>query len=87
MATRRALLANDTPGADRALRAVTRDGPLPPVDRLSDMGGLPMSAIAMSQLREQIALLDAENAWRGSALADAPRQGISVSGLGGNTDR
>lgn len=87
MATRRALLANDPAGADRALAAVTRDGPLPPAERLSDMGGLPMSAIALSQLREQIALLDAENAWRGSTLADAPRQGISVSGLGGNTDR
>ncbi|MCX7374086.1 MAG: hypothetical protein NTW56_16900 [Alphaproteobacteria bacterium] len=87
MAARRALQANDAPAADRALRVVTRDGPLPPVERLSDMGGLPMSAIAMSQLREQIALLDAESGWRGSMLADAPRQGISVSGLGGNTDR
>jgi hypothetical protein len=84
---RRALLAADTRGAEAALAPVTRPGGLPAVARLADMGGLPQAAIASAALREQIATLDAEGTWRGNAVGEGTRQGITTTGLGGRTDR
>ncbi len=85
--TRRALLAADRAAAGAALAPVTRPGGLPPLARLSEMGGLPQAALASAALREQIAALDAGAGWRGNAVLEGTRQGISTSGLGGRTDR
>ncbi|MCX7931365.1 MAG: hypothetical protein N2588_02325 [Rhodovarius sp.] len=87
LATRRALQAGDRPGAEAALAAIARPGIDPPLRRLSDPGGLPLAALAAQRLMDELRMADAVRTWRGDSLADAPRQGISTQGLGGNTDR
>lgn len=88
LATRRALLARDEAAARAALAPVVRPGGLPPLDRLSDMGGLPQAAIATVALRDEVARLDLDRAWGGGIIpSESAFTGINTVGLGGGTDR
>ena len=88
LAARRALLERDEAGARGALAPLVNPGGLPPLDRLSDMGGLPQAAIATVALRDEMARLDLDRSWESGRLpSESAYIGTNTTGLGGGTDR